>query len=185
VSIGELEYTYQAVAYSTIPDAPENVAGVTTNLTFSLKHFPQSNRFELQIKKCSRSPVGAISSTKREGLCSQLKENVLPFDVIKGSVDLYPHHQEQQEVLNIKRGLVSALQVHPAGEDTITWVNEVDILGRCPTRINESHRDGHIRISKHRDTAKCTDGSNSIATGSKVCDLYHIYGYTQIQNHLE
>ena len=70
--------------------------------------------------------MGAIPSRKRDGLCDQLKKNVLPFDMIDGSVKaVYPHHQERQEVLNIKRGLVSALQVHPVGEDTILWVDEV------------------------------------------------------------
>ena len=42
----------------------------------------------------------------------------------------------------------------------------MDILGRCPTRINESHRNDHIKISKHRETVKCSGGSNSIVTGS-------------------
>jgi hypothetical protein len=84
VSIGELEYTYQAVAYSTIPDAPENVAGVTTNLTFSLKHFPQSNRFELQVPE----PAVSLGHSK-ESTCSHVEFCFLDQKVFQKSSGRY------------------------------------------------------------------------------------------------
>lgn len=40
-------------------------------------------------------------------------------------VGIYPGHEEKEEILNLKRGILSAFQVNPTGSDFTQMVDEV------------------------------------------------------------
>lgn len=79
----------------------------------------------VQIEQCSSAPLHDVSA-KRTKLCDQLKEQPLPFDMIDGRVTvIYPDPEESELILNLKRGIISAFQVNPEGEDSTRVVEEV------------------------------------------------------------
>ncbi|XP_011816828.1 PREDICTED: uncharacterized protein LOC105525710 [Colobus angolensis palliatus] len=68
-----------------------------------------------------------------ESLSAALGRNPLHFIQNSGHVaHLCPHPAEPRWVLNVKRAVLSLLQGHPGAHSPNT-LDEVDILGRCPT----------------------------------------------------
>ena len=78
-----------------------------------------------QIHKCASAPLQATSIKDTE-VCNRLIEWVLPFDMKNDQVTaIYPEPREEEHILNLKRGIISAFQVSPKGENNVQVVDEV------------------------------------------------------------
>ncbi|XP_054390683.1 vitellogenin-like [Pongo abelii] len=87
-----------------------------------------------------------------ESLSAILGRNPLRFILHSGRVaHLCPHPTEPRWVLNVKRAVLSLLQGHPGAHSPKT-LDEVDILGRCPTTY-QRHGDW---LHKTKDLARCS-----------------------------
>uniref|UniRef100_A0A2K5K1V0 Vitellogenin domain-containing protein n=1 Tax=Colobus angolensis palliatus TaxID=336983 RepID=A0A2K5K1V0_COLAP len=87
-----------------------------------------------------------------ESLSAALGRNPLHFIQNSGHVaHLCPHPAEPRWVLNVKRAVLSLLQGHPGAHSPNT-LDEVDILGRCPTTYQ---RRGDW-LHKTKDLAQCS-----------------------------
>ncbi|XP_058289919.1 uncharacterized protein LOC116462743 [Hylobates moloch] len=87
-----------------------------------------------------------------ESLSAALGRNPLRFILRSGRVaHLCPHPTEPRWVLNVKRAVLSLLQGHPGAHSPKT-LDEVDILGRCPTTY-QRHGDW---LHKTKELARCS-----------------------------
>ncbi|XP_045238922.2 uncharacterized protein [Macaca fascicularis] len=87
-----------------------------------------------------------------ESLSAALGRNPLRFILHSGRVaHLCPHPAEPRWVLNVKRAVLSLLQGHPGAHSPNT-LDEVDILGQCPTTY-QRHGDW---LHKTKDLAQCS-----------------------------
>uniref|UniRef100_A0A2K6UAA9 Vitellogenin domain-containing protein n=1 Tax=Saimiri boliviensis boliviensis TaxID=39432 RepID=A0A2K6UAA9_SAIBB len=87
-----------------------------------------------------------------ESLSTALGRNPLRFILHSGRVvRLCPRPAEPRWVLNVKRAVLSLLQGH-AGACSSKTLDEVDILGRCPTTY-QCHGDW---LHKTKDLARCS-----------------------------
>jgi hypothetical protein len=152
----ELKYKYQAVAYNGIPYTSQKVSGVETNMTVLINVFEGSTQMTMEILECSSTPVPTFSQPSETETCRKLKQYPLPFEMTDGRVvSVYPVSGENEEILNLKRGVLSAFQVNPKGKDNTYTVDEVDILGTCRTSVTESHGENGIELLKKKQTGNC------------------------------
>ncbi|CAI9172796.1 unnamed protein product [Rangifer tarandus platyrhynchus] len=87
-----------------------------------------------------------------ESLSAVLGREPLRFVLQAGRVvRLCPHTAEPRWALNVKRAVLSLLQGHPGARDPQT-VEEVDILGRCPTTYQQLGS----RLHKTKDLTRCS-----------------------------
>uniref|UniRef100_G1TNQ0 Vitellogenin domain-containing protein n=1 Tax=Oryctolagus cuniculus TaxID=9986 RepID=G1TNQ0_RABIT len=87
-----------------------------------------------------------------QSLGATLGHHPLRFVLRAGRVaHLCPHRDEPRWALNVKRALLSVLQSHPGAHGPET-LEEVDVLGRCPTTYQ---RHGHLLL-KTKDLARCS-----------------------------
>ncbi|KAB0351182.1 hypothetical protein FD754_016039 [Muntiacus muntjak] len=87
-----------------------------------------------------------------ESLSAVLGREPLRFVLQAGRVvRLCPRRAEPRWALNVKRAVLSLLQGHPGARDPQT-VEEVDILGRCPT----TYQQFGTRLHKTKDLTRCS-----------------------------
>lgn len=68
-------------------------------------------------------PVAAVSSPRP---FNELSDYPVAFKIDNGTVvEIYPALEETEEILNIKRGIISAFQVHMTGTDGQRTIEEV------------------------------------------------------------
>ncbi|XP_072691906.1 uncharacterized protein [Canis lupus baileyi] len=87
-----------------------------------------------------------------ENLSAILSRSPLPFVLRAGRVaHLCPRRAEPRWALNVKRGVLSLLQGLPGASDP-QILEEVDVLGRCPT----TYRPQGDQLRKTKDLARCS-----------------------------
>uniref|UniRef100_A0A8I3NDY4 Vitellogenin domain-containing protein n=1 Tax=Canis lupus familiaris TaxID=9615 RepID=A0A8I3NDY4_CANLF len=87
-----------------------------------------------------------------ENLSTILSRSPLPFVLRAGRVaHLCPRRAEPRWALNVKRGVLSLLQGLPGASDP-QILEEVDVLGRCPT----TYRPQGDQLRKTKDLARCS-----------------------------
>ncbi|XP_041257507.1 uncharacterized protein LOC121334429 [Onychostruthus taczanowskii] len=127
---------------------------------------------DVQIKKSFASREESLM--EMDSLREILEQHPLHFSFHEGKVlKLCPVRSEQTWALNIKRGILSILQTAP--ELPAAAVEEVDVLGVCPTRYQ---RKGPILV-KTRDLNLCSHRSSGLTSVQSVV-LPHVPSEQQI-----
>ena len=93
-----------------------------------------------------------------DALAAELTANPAGFGYLNGHIyGFCPAKGEAEWAANIKRAVVSALQVSASGEDVIQ-VDESDFSGNCPTRYAPVEKKGEeITMSKKKDLNACSN----------------------------
>lgn len=92
-------------------------------------------------------------------LATQVAANPIGFGYFNGKVrGVCPTKDEEEWVTNIKKAIISALQVSVSGEEASTELVEEDFSGKCPTTFTklESSDKGTV-IQKKKDLNRCTE----------------------------
>jgi hypothetical protein len=93
---------------------------------------------------------------KQYQLTEDLMNYSLPFKMTGGRViRLFPDPHDPEEIINIKRGIISMLQVEVSPTDGKRFIEETDVLGKCKTELTQSTLNNEISILKTKDTTRC------------------------------
>ncbi|XP_041604466.1 uncharacterized protein LOC121487086 [Vulpes lagopus] len=105
---------------------------------------------DFQVTSVLGPKVAALKES--ENLSAILSRSPLPFVLRAGRVaHLCPRPAEPRWALNVKRGVLSLLQGLPGASDP-QILEEVDVLGRCPT----TYRPQGDQLRKTKDLAHCS-----------------------------
>jgi len=92
-------------------------------------------------------------------LAAQVGTNPIGFGYFNGKVrGVCPTKDEEEWVTNIKKAVISALQLSATGEESSTEINEEDFSGKCPTTYTkQASSDKGTVIQKKKDLNKCSE----------------------------
>jgi hypothetical protein len=112
------------------------------------------------ILKIVNANIMSTVPTRPMGKQYQLTEDLmnysLPFKMTGGRViRLFPDPHDPEEIINIKRGIISMLQVEVSPTDGKRFIEETDVLGKCKTELTQSTLNNEISILKTKDTTRC------------------------------
>lgn len=126
------------------------LSSITIFIHFLFHFSLQINNAELLVK--SKNTNGFSRAVESAKFAREVETNNLVFETSDGKIErLYPADSESLHVLNIKRGILSTLQL---GEKN---AEEIDVNGRCKAVITEE--DG--MIVKTKDLSECSERTHS------------------------
>ncbi|KAM8776139.1 LOW QUALITY PROTEIN: apolipoprotein B-100 [Rhynchonycteris naso] len=168
-------YSYEAESSSGIP-ATSDSSGVTKiNCKVELE-VPQLCSFILRTSQCTLKEVHGFSpegkallrTTKNsEEFSAAMSKYELRLATPKGKqVSLYPEKEEPTHILNIKRGIISALLVPPEAAEATQVLYLDTVFGNCSSDLTVKTRKGNVatEISIERNLEKC-DRFKPMSTG--------------------
>uniref|UniRef100_A0A3B3XD90 Vitellogenin domain-containing protein n=1 Tax=Poecilia mexicana TaxID=48701 RepID=A0A3B3XD90_9TELE len=157
------EYQYEAESLNAISGASELKNGPKASCKVEIE-VPQMCSFILRTTGCSLSEVVDtdangnpvfLPAASSDGFAAEMERHPLKF-VVEGEYDvkLFPADGETTNILNFKRGIVSALAVPLLEEEKNR--NMPTIHGKCTTSYTSNAReDIDTDISLHRDLSTC------------------------------
>ncbi|XP_075717159.1 apolipoprotein B-100 [Rhinoderma darwinii] len=156
-------YNYEASTSSGVTGTADSQSGTKFNCKVELE-VPQLCNFILRIKQCTlREAYGVSSDAKAlykkaknsEDFSNAMSKYEVNFSVQDGKrVILYPKEEETVNILNIKRGIISALLVP---DETQQTSNMDTVYGKCKSEISVGKKGG-------------TDVT--VSTNLKTCDQF-------------
>ncbi|XP_028647178.1 apolipoprotein B-100 [Erpetoichthys calabaricus] len=132
---------------------------------------PQSCSFILHSKECTLSEVALISpdgklvfrqAANSDDFRDAMAKNTLKFSIPDGKqVYLYPSSDEPTNILNIKRGMITALMAPVESEKETQTVSMDTVYGACEGEMTVVNRKGDIasEITVTRDLSSCKNFS--------------------------
>ncbi|XP_068199369.1 apolipoprotein B-100-like [Antennarius striatus] len=156
-------YDYQAESFNGVNTPTDNKSGPKISCKVEVE-VPQTCSFVLRTTECS---LNEISGVDREGTLeyrpadgamafkSAMAKNTLKFTV-EGLTDVkvFPEDDEPINILNIKRGIISALIVPVMEEEKRKMMATVH--GICPTDITiNTRKDIATDVTVNRDLSEC------------------------------
>ncbi|XP_041660813.1 apolipoprotein B-100-like [Cheilinus undulatus] len=156
-------YDYEVEAFNGVQGATEQRSGPRVSCKVEVE-VPQTCSFVLRTTECSLSEIFDIDdngnmlyrpAAEAEAFRDSMARNTLKFTV-EGDLDvkLFPEDDEPVNILNIKRGIVSALIVPVMEEDRSKKMPTVH--GICPTDHTINAREDIATIvNVYRDLSKC------------------------------
>lgn len=160
------KYVYQYTAESTngVPGTAETRNGPRISCKVELE-VPQTCRFVLHTTECALSEVNDIdakgqpvyiSAPGTEGFKVAMERSPLSFVVEQVvNISIYPEKDEPENIINIKKGIISALLV-PVIEEEHNKIMAT-IHGRCHTDLTVNAReDIDTDVTVVRDLATCS-----------------------------
>ncbi|CAM9622684.1 unnamed protein product [Lampetra fluviatilis] len=171
-------YSYEAEVGSGVEGAAPNRAGFRLQCKVELE-VPERCAFVLRVKDCalheatSTGPDGRpiYSQIRRSELQQSLSRFELGFRTSYGSVaTLFPHSDEPEAVLNVKRGIIAALMPPPTGEGDRDSRVLPSVHGSCPTEVTVTARKGIVpsEVTLTRDLRSCDSPVGKGATASPL-----------------
>nr|XP_011736487.1 apolipoprotein B-100 [Macaca nemestrina] len=179
-------YNYEAESSSGVPGTADSRSATRINCKVELE-VPQLCSFILKTSQCTLKEVygfnpegrALLKKTKNsEEFAAAMSRYELKLVIPEGKqVFLYPEKDEPTHILNIKRGIISALLVPPETEETKQVLFLDTVYGNCSTHFTVKTRKGNVatEISTERDLGQC-DRFKPIRTG--VSPLALIKGMT-------
>uniref|UniRef100_A0A8D2DWC7 Apolipoprotein B-100 n=1 Tax=Sciurus vulgaris TaxID=55149 RepID=A0A8D2DWC7_SCIVU len=168
-------YNYEAESSSGVSGTADSRSITKINCKVELE-VPQLCSFILKTNQCSLKEVygfnpegkALLKKTKNsEEFAAAMSKYELRLAIPEGrQVFLYPEKDEPKHILNIKRGIISALLVPPETEEAKQEVFMDSVYGNCSTQVTVTTRKGNVatEISTERDLQQC-DGFQPISTG--------------------
>uniref|UniRef100_A0AAX7VP99 Vitellogenin domain-containing protein n=1 Tax=Astatotilapia calliptera TaxID=8154 RepID=A0AAX7VP99_ASTCA len=156
-------YDYEAETFNTVNGATDNKSGPKVSCTVEVD-VPQTCSFILRTTDCSLSEVVGVDdegnplyrpAAGAEAFKAAMEKNTLKITV-EGQTDvrLYPEDNEPVNILNIKRGIVSALMVPVMEEEKNNEMPTVH--GVCSTDFTVNNKqDIATDVTVSRDLSRC------------------------------
>ncbi|XP_030577076.1 apolipoprotein B-100-like [Archocentrus centrarchus] len=156
-------YNYDAETFNTVNGATDNKSGPKVSCTVEVD-VPQTCSFILRTTECSLSEIVGVNdegnplyrpAAGAEAFKAAMAKNPLKITVEgQTSVKLYPEDDEPVNILNIKRGIVSALMVPVMEEERNKEMPTVH--GVCSTDFTVNSREEIATdVTINRDLSRC------------------------------
>ncbi|XP_034515741.1 apolipoprotein B-100 [Ailuropoda melanoleuca] len=171
------KYVYNYEAESSTGVAGDSFSRSATRINCKVElDVPQLCSFILRTSQCtlkegySFNPNGRPSlhkSKNSEEFAAAMSKYELRLAIPEGKqVSLYPDKEEPKHILNIKRGIISALLVPPETEEDKQVVFLDTVYGNCSSDLTVETKKANVatRISIERDLENC-DHFKPISTG--------------------
>ncbi|XP_058407707.1 apolipoprotein B-100 [Diceros bicornis minor] len=168
-------YNYEAESSSGVPGTADSRSTAKINCKVELE-VPQLCSLILKTSQCTLKEVYGINpkgkpllkKTKNsEEFGAAMSKHELRLAIPEGKqVLLYPEKDEPKHILNIKRGIISALLVPPETEEATQVLFLDTVYGNCSSDFAVKTQKGNVatEISIERNLEKC-DNFKPISTG--------------------
>ncbi|KAL8172936.1 UNVERIFIED_CONTAM: hypothetical protein K2H54_034126, partial [Gekko kuhli] len=165
-------FSYEAETTSGVSGTADSRTGSKISCKVELE-VPQLCKFVLRTSQCSLREVSGIDpegkvllkkSRNSEDFATAMSQYELKFTVQDGKkVQLYPEESEPVHILNLKRGIISALIVPMETEDNVRTLSMDTVYGQCDSEIEIQARKSNIaaEIAVRRNLKSC-DNFNPI-----------------------
>nr|XP_009940445.1 PREDICTED: apolipoprotein B-100-like [Opisthocomus hoazin] len=132
---------------------------------------PQLCHFMLRTMHCSLRETFGVDTEGRamlkksknsEDFANAMSKHELKFSIQDGTkVKLYPEKDEPLNVLNLKRGIISALLVPTETVENVKTISMDTVYGKCDSEVEFKSRKGNVAedISINRDLKACDNFS--------------------------
>ncbi|NWX20552.1 APOB protein, partial [Aegotheles bennettii] len=163
-------YSYEAETSNGITGTADSRSGSKITCKVELE-VPQLCHFILRTMHCSLRETFGVDSEGRtmlkksknsEDFANAMSKHELKFSVQDGTkVKLYPEKDEPLNVLNLKRGIISALLVPTETVENIKSISMDTVYGKCDSEVEFKSRKGNVAedISITRDLKACDNFS--------------------------
>ncbi|CAM4646048.1 unnamed protein product [Lepidochelys kempii] len=165
-------YTYEAEIASGVKGTADSRSGSKINCKVELE-VPQLCSFILKTSQCTLREMFGVDaegksllkkSKNSDDFARAMAQYELKFSTQDGKkVQLYSEKNEPMNILNIKRGIISALIVPMETEDNLKTISMDTIYGKCDSEVEVKDRKGNTAsvISINRNLKTC-DNFNPI-----------------------
>ncbi|XP_077008302.1 apolipoprotein B-100 [Tamandua tetradactyla] len=159
-------YNYEAESSSGVPGTADSRSVTRINCKVELE-VPQLCSFIMRTSQCTLREVYGFSPEGRallkrtknsEEFATAMSKYELRLTTPEGRrVSLYPEKDEPKHILNIKRGIISALLVPPETEETKRKLFLDTVYGNCSSDFTVKAKKGNVatEISIERNLEKC------------------------------
>ncbi|NXG65275.1 APOB protein, partial [Hemiprocne comata] len=163
-------YSYEAETASGITGTADSRSGSKITCKVELE-VPQLCHFILKTMHCSLRETFGVDAEGRavlkksknsEDFANAMSKHELKFSVQDGTkVKLYPEKDEPLNVLNLKRGIISALLVPTETVENTKTISMDTVYGKCDSEVEFKSRKGNVAedISINRDLKACDNFS--------------------------
>ncbi|XP_059324975.1 LOW QUALITY PROTEIN: apolipoprotein B-100 [Ammospiza nelsoni] len=146
-------YSYEAETSSGITGTADSRSGSKITCKVELE-VPQLCRFVLRTMHCSLRETFGVDTKERailkksknsEDFASAMSKNELKFSIQDGTkVKLYPEKDEPLNILNLKRGIISALLVPTETVENMKTIPMDTVYGKCDSEVEFKSRKGNV-----------------------------------------
>ncbi|KFQ29108.1 Apolipoprotein B-100, partial [Merops nubicus] len=163
-------YLYEAETSNGITGTADSRSGSKITCKVELE-VPQLCHFILRTMHCSLRETFGVDpegravlkkSKNSEDFANAMSRYELKFSIQDGTkVKLYPEKDEPLNVLNLKRGIISALLVPTETAENIKTISMDTVYGKCDSEVEFKSRKGNVAedISINRDLKTCDNFS--------------------------
>ncbi|XP_072354971.1 apolipoprotein B-100 [Scyliorhinus torazame] len=159
-------YNYEAETSNGIAETASSRSGVHISCRVELE-VPQYCAYSMQIKACTLKEVSGISadgkpnfvlSKDTEEFQQAMSKYELKFTTYGHlSVNLYPSKSETANILNIKRGIISALLLPMESNEDVQTFDIATVYGNCTSEVTVNNRVNNVatQMTVKRDLTAC------------------------------
>ncbi|KAF1512233.1 hypothetical protein FQV20_0000798, partial [Eudyptula albosignata] len=159
-------YLYEAETSNGITGTADSRSGSKITCKVELE-VPQLCHFILRTMHCSLRETFGVDTEGRamlkksknsEDFANAMSKHELKFSLQDGTkVKLYPEKDEPLNVLNLKRGIISALIVPTETVENVKTISMDTVYGKCDSEVEFKSRKGNVAedISINRDLKAC------------------------------
>nr|XP_005012961.3 LOW QUALITY PROTEIN: apolipoprotein B-100 [Anas platyrhynchos] len=163
-------YLYEAETSNGITGTADSRSGSKITCKVELE-VPQLCHFILRTMHCSLRETFGVDAEGRsmlkksknsEDFANAMSKHELKFSIQDGTkVKLYPEKDEPLNVLNLKRGIISALLVPTETVENVKTISMDTVYGKCDTEVEFKSRKGNVAedISINRNLKACDNFS--------------------------
>ncbi|XP_064304195.1 apolipoprotein B-100 isoform X1 [Phalacrocorax carbo] len=163
-------YLYEAETSNGITGTADSRSGSKITCKVELE-VPQLCHFILRTMHCSLRETFGVDTEGRamlkksknsDDFANAMSKHELKFSLQDGTkVKLYPEKDEPLNVLNLKRGIISALLVPAETVENVKSISMDTVYGRCDSEVEFKSRKGNVAedISINRDLKACDNFS--------------------------
>uniref|UniRef100_A0A8C8AKF6 Apolipoprotein B n=1 Tax=Otus sunia TaxID=257818 RepID=A0A8C8AKF6_9STRI len=163
-------YLYEAETSNGITGTADSRSGSKITCKVELE-VPQLCHFILRTMHCSLRETFGVDTEGRtmlkksknsEDFANAMSKHELKFSIQDGTnVKLYPEKDEPLNVLNLKRGIISALVVPTETVENVKTISMDTVYGKCDSEVEFKSRKGNVaeEISINRDLKACDNFS--------------------------
>ncbi|OXB84376.1 UNVERIFIED_CONTAM: hypothetical protein H355_010803, partial [Colinus virginianus] len=169
-SLRKYVYLYEAETSSGITGTSDSRSGSKITCKVELE-VPQLCQFILRTMHCSLRETFGVDTERKamlkksknaEDFANAMSKHELKFSTQDGTkVKLYPKKDEPLNVLNLKRGIISALLAPTESEENIKTISMDTVYGKCDSEVEFKSRRGSVAedISVNRNLKACDNFS--------------------------
>ncbi|OPJ73626.1 apolipoprotein B-100 [Patagioenas fasciata monilis] len=163
-------YSYEAETSNGITGTADSRTGSKITCKVELE-VPQLCHFILRTMHCSLRETFGVDTEGRamlkksknsEDFANAMSKHELKFSIQdETKVKLYPEKDEPLNVLNLKRGIISALLVPTETVENVKTISMDTVYGKCDSEVEFKSRKGNVAedISINRDLKACDNFS--------------------------